>query len=73
MLNKKYGLVEATIVTDEPDEPHAIVAREDCIELHAGSSGNEEVVVLRPAHIQTIIEMHADWWERHWRARYEES
>lgn len=68
---KRSGLRESTFDGDAPDEPHAIAAHEDCIQIHFGEHGNEQVITLRPRHIGSIAAMHADWWESHWAPTHE--
>ena len=66
MPKMKSFLRESTFVESASDEPHAITAHGDCIQLHFGDVGAEQIVTLRPDHIRSIVHMHADWWDRFW-------
>lgn len=71
MPRTKAGLRESTFADGAADEPHAITAHADCIQLHFGDAGAEVVVTLRPRHILSVQHMAEDWWDSHWATVHE--
>lgn len=74
-LRRRGGLTQSTFYNQAVFEPTEITAHSDGIRMRVqldGLAGEETEVVLRPRHIERIIQMSADWWSTHWAQIFEE-